>query len=166
MTTDRDDEGRDATATAGHRGVVVVGVDDSVGAARALRWAVREAAVHDWEVVAVMAWELPTTGALGVEPLPVDIAALAQGASETLARILAAVEDDARALGVTVTGEAAHGHPRHVLLERSEDADLLVVGSRGRGGFVGLLLGSVSSYCAKHARRPVAVIPAPHPEAP
>lgn len=140
-------------------GVVVVGVDDSPGAERALRWAVHEAAAHHWDVIAVMAWELPTTGALGVEPMPVDIASLAQGASETLARIIARVADDADALGVTVTGEAAHGHPRHVLLEQSEDADLLVVGSRGRGGFAGLLLGSVSSYCAKHAHGPVAVIP-------
>ncbi len=142
-------------------GVIVVGVDDSPGAERALRWAVREAAAHHWDVTAVLAWEVPATGALGVEPLPVDIAALAQGASETLARILARVADEAEALGVTVTGEAAHGHPRHVLLELSEDADLLVVGSRGRGGFAGLLLGSVSSYCTKHAHRPVAVIPSP-----
>lgn len=165
----RDGEAPDGEAPdgeLGRRGVVVVGVDASAGAARALRWAVREAAAHDWDVVAVMAWELPTAGALGVEPLPVDIAALAQGASETLAKILVDVEEEARTLGVTVTGEAAHGHPRHVLLERSEDADLLVVGSRGRGGFAGLLLGSVSSYCTKHARRPVAVIPAPHPTGP
>ena len=140
---------------------LVIGVDASPGAKHALRWAVQEAACHDWAVTAVMAWELPTTGGIGIEPLPVDVAALAEGATQTLTDILAGVRDEAAALGVQITGEAVHGHPRHVLLELAEDADLLVVGSRGRGGFAGLLLGSVSSYCAKHARGPVAVIPLP-----
>lgn len=144
----------------------MVGVDGSPGAEHALHWAVQEAAARGWAVTAVLAWELPTTGGLGFEPLPVDVAALAEGATQTLSKILATVEGEAATLGVDVKGEAVHGHPRHVLLELAEDADLLVVGSRGRGGFAGLLLGSVSSYCAKHSHGPVAVIPlpsAPHP---
>ncbi|MCB1013682.1 MAG: universal stress protein [Acidimicrobiales bacterium] len=142
-------------------GRVVVGVDDSPGSDRALRWAVAEAAAHGREVHAVLAWELPTIGAFGIDPQPVDFDALAEGAAQVLARVLARVEDEAREQGVTVTGEVVHGHPRHVLLECAGDADLLVVGSRGMGGVKGLLLGSVSSYCATHAPVPVAVVPAP-----
>lgn len=146
-------------------GTVVVGVDDSAGAARALDWAVHEAGVHGWDVHAVLAWELPTAGALSLDPMPVDVDALAEGAAATIDRALAPFRELADRLGVALEGEAVQGHPRHVLLERARDADLLVVGSRGRGGFVGLLLGSVSSYCAKHATGPVAVIPAPASEA-
>lgn len=145
-------------------GVVVVGVDDSPGAARALDWAIREAAAHDWDVHAVLAWELPAVGALGVDPLPADVTAVAEGSSAVLGRILAGAKPLADELGVTVKGEAVHGHPRHTLLDLAADADLLVVGSRGRGGFAGLLLGSVSSYCAKHATVPVVVVPAPPTE--
>ena len=141
-------------------GVVVVGVDDSPGAARALDWAIREAAAHGWDVHAVLAWELPSIGALGLDPLPADVTAVAEGASAVLARILADASALADELGVTVKGEAVHGHPRHTLLDLALDADLLVVGSRGRGGFTGLLLGSVSSYCAKHAAGPVVIVPA------
>lgn len=143
---------------------MVVGVDDSPGAARALDWAVREAAVHGWDVHAVLAWELPSVGALGLDPLPTDVTAVAEGATAVLARILADVQPLADELGVTVKGEAVHGHPRHTLLDLARDADLLVVGSRGRGGFAGLLLGSVSSYCAKHATGPVVVVPEPPTE--
>lgn len=143
-------------------GTVVVGVDDSPGAARALDWAVREAAAHDWDVHAVLAWELPTTGGLGLDALPVDVDVLGEAAAVSVARIAAGVEPEAERLGVVLKAEAVQGHPRHVLLDLAQDADLLVVGSRGRGGFVGLLLGSVSSYCAKHAPGPVAVIPSPH----
>ena len=147
-------------------GTVVVGVDDSPGAARALEWAVHEAAAHGWDLHAILAWELPSTGALGLDPMPVDVAALADGAATAVAKVVTPVTAEAERLGVDLTAEAVQGHPRHVLLDAARDADLLVVGSRGRGGFAGLLLGSVSSYCAKHAPGPVAVIPSPHPEGP
>lgn len=143
----------------------MVGIDDSAGAARALAWALEEAAAHGWEVHAVLAWELPSTGALGLDPMPVDVDALAEGAAATLADVVAPFVAEADRLGVTLVAEAVQGQPRHVLLDLAGDADLLVVGSRGRGGFVGLLLGSVSAYCAKHAPGPVAVIPPPRAEA-
>ena len=139
----------------------MVGVDDSTGASRALGWAVHEAALHGWAVHAVLAWELPSTGALGLDPMPFDVGALAEGAAATVAKVVAPFVAEADRLGVPLAAEAVQGQPRHVLLDLARDADLLVVGSRGRGGFVGLLLGSVSAYCAKHAPGPVAVIPAP-----
>lgn len=60
--------------------------------------------------------------------------------------------------GVTVTGEVAEGHPAEVLLKAAAGADLLVVGSRGHGGFAGMLLGSVSSHAVHHAHCPVLVV--------
>jgi nucleotide-binding universal stress UspA family protein len=60
--------------------------------------------------------------------------------------------------GLDVTVEALEGHPGERLITLSEDAELLVVGSRGHGGFVGLLLGSVTTYCVNHARCPVVVV--------
>ncbi len=60
--------------------------------------------------------------------------------------------------GVTVTGEVTEGHPAEVLLKAAAGTDLLVVGSRGHGGFAGMLLGSVSSHAVHHARCPVLVV--------
>ncbi len=57
-----------------------------------------------------------------------------------------------------VSARLIHGHPRPALIDASEGADMLVVGRRGHGGFVGLLLGSVSSACVAHARCPVLVV--------
>ena len=60
--------------------------------------------------------------------------------------------------------EAIEGGSTQVLLEQSADADMLVVGARGHGGFIGLVLGSVSDQCARHAHIPVVVVPAPPEE--
>lgn len=141
---------------------VVVGVDDSGGAAVALRWALQEGLARDVEVDVVHAWELPVvvTTAVGLTD---DVAW--RGPAEAGAReVLAATVDRA----VAETGFPADrlrqrlvdGHPGEVLLQLSEEAALLVVGSRGRGGFASMLLGSVSSQLVQHAACPVAVIPA------
>jgi nucleotide-binding universal stress UspA family protein len=82
---------------------------------------------------------------------------LAAGARRTLERALADAGD--RTAGVDVEPVVREGAPARVLLEEADDADLLVVGSRGLGGFRGLLLGSVSQQCSHHAPCPVVVVP-------
>jgi nucleotide-binding universal stress UspA family protein len=69
----------------------------------------------------------------------------------------------ASAQDVPMEGQVVQGHPAKVLIEAAANADLLVVGSRGHGGFVGALLGSVSHRCVAHATCPVVVVPPPHP---
>jgi nucleotide-binding universal stress UspA family protein len=138
---------------------IVVGVDGSDGASQALEWAAAEARLRDAELTEVFAWQwpLPVTEAatwIGVNPeLIEDTEKLAE---QRLADACAAVPAlrELRVTRKTVEGSAAQA-----LIEAASEADLLVVGTRGRGGFVGLLLGSVSQQCAQHGRCPVVIVP-------
>ncbi len=136
-------------------GRVVVGVDGSEGSKAALRWAVGQADLTGAKVEAVAAWEYPAT--YGWAPMYSDDETLPEltkkQVSETVRDTLGAEAADL--IGVTVT----EGQSAHVLLTSSAGADLLVVGRRGRGGFAGLLLGSVSQHCVHHASCPVVVVP-------
>jgi len=140
---------------------IVVGVDDSSGSAAALAWALALAAETGAEVEVVHAYELPYSWINGYAPdLERWMREGAEAARATLDRIVdAALEGHPDYVEVRRT--VGEGTPAQVLLDRSGDADLLVIGSRGRGGFAGLLLGSVSQQCVHHARRPVVVIPEP-----
>jgi nucleotide-binding universal stress UspA family protein len=140
---------------------IVVGIDDSDGARAALRWAVAWAAHEEAEVEAVRAFDS--------EVAWIDVGTPHQErwveqATATAVAELARVVDDVTAgdRSVTVHQVVEEGAPARVLLDRAKDADLLVVGTRGRGGFAGLLLGSVSQRCAEHGPCPVAVVPIPH----
>ncbi len=136
-------------------GVIIVGVDGSPGSLEALRFAIEEARIRGDEVRAVIAWHVPAAAYdSGLIPVPVDPEDYRKIAEETLARSLAEVE----AGDVTVTPLTREGQAADVLVAESKDADLLVVGSRGLGGFKGLLLGSVSQQCAHHAACPVAIV--------
>jgi nucleotide-binding universal stress UspA family protein len=142
-------------------GCVVVGFDGSSSGAQAARWAAAEANARGRELVFVHALMPPvTTGGLGVGlPPSLDvIEAMEQQAREEL-DVAAAESGAARA-----RAEVLIGAPSSVLLAASESADLVVVGSRGRGGFTGLLLGSVGTQVAAHAECPTIVVrdlPAP-----
>ncbi|MEZ5102706.1 MAG: universal stress protein [Thermoleophilia bacterium] len=147
--------------------VIVVGIDGSDASRAALRFALEEARLRGASVRAVCAWEVPLDQAMpgpviGGLPLeygiPIeDLRDLARREAATvLDQALAAVRDEAA--GVEVVSEPVEGRAAHVLVEAAADAELLVVGSRGHGGFAGLLLGSVGQACAHHARCPVAVI--------
>ena len=140
-------------------GRIVVGVDGSAHARQALRFALAEAALRGARVVVVGSWAIPPLAATGVGMIPAfDLlrAELADSASEVLSRELAEVADVAA--GVEVEQHVAQGDAAGVLVEAAAGADLLVVGSRGRGGVTGTVLGSVSRACLHHAPCPVAVV--------
>lgn len=138
-------------------GPVVVGVDGSTGSSQAVEFALAEAAARGAELVAVSAWSAHlssrTEDAL---PLVYD----ASDIEATQARLLREALADGRQRWprVVVREEVRHGRPAPLLLQASAGAQLMVVGARGRGGFAGLLLGSVSQAVLHHASCPVAII--------
>ena len=138
-----------------YEGRVVVGFDGSDTAQRAVSWAVTEATARGRGLVLVHAVMPPVaTGGLGVG-LPPSLDLVEHLESQALAQL----DEFASGLtGVDVSTAVAIGAPSAVLLEASETADMVVIGSRGRGGFSGLLLGSVSGQVSAHAECPVAVI--------
>jgi nucleotide-binding universal stress UspA family protein len=138
---------------------IVVGVDGSEGARDALRFALEEAWVRGTSVRVVAAWHIPVA-AYGGAFVPPDPALVGQLGPEARRAAERAVEDAGElAAGVDVETVVREGTPARVLLEEADNADLLVVGSRGLGGFRGLLLGSVSQQCAHHAPCPLVIVP-------
>ncbi|HVV36160.1 MAG TPA: universal stress protein [Acidimicrobiales bacterium] len=136
---------------------VVVGVDGSKGSRTALEWALNEARLHHADLTAITAWS-PTVGVTGYIPSPapfLDPQLLEDAAHEVVDHAL----EDVDCSGVDVHTKVVAGGAAHALIAESQDADLVVVGSRGRGGFAGLLLGSVSQQVAEHARCPVVIVP-------
>jgi nucleotide-binding universal stress UspA family protein len=149
---------RDATA-----GRIVVGVDGSDGARRALQWAAEEARLRGARLLAIHTWHVPPlvmgTGPLD-PPTALDADTLERietSAQELLERELAAVDHS----GVELDKLVEPRNPVDALLESARDADLLVVGTRGHGGFTDLLLGSVSQQVSHHAPCPVVIVPNP-----
>lgn len=132
-------------------GPIVVGVDGSPESAEALRWAARQARSTGRELRAVHAWHVPVS-------YGVTVGAEHDWAADSHQALATAVT---RALGgqdaAAVVREIVEDYPAPALLRAAEEADLLVVGCRGRGGFTGMLLGSVSRHVATHAPCPVLV---------
>ncbi|MFC5749066.1 universal stress protein [Actinomadura rugatobispora] len=138
-------------------GEVVVGVDGSPGSAAALDFAFEEAAVRGAPARAVMAWSHPASERPGdMQPLVFDPVVVTEEQERALAEFVAPWE--AEYPGVPFIRQVVHARPTRVLAEASARARLLVVGSRGRGGFSGLVLGSVGHAMLHHARCPVAVV--------
>jgi len=131
---------------------IVVGVDGSDSAKEALDWALARATPDD-VVVLAHAWSLPAVG--GFEMPVASLADFEVAAHGLVKDIVAEVETEG---GPTIETDVHSGHAGLRLTQLSEDADLVVVGCRGYGGFKGLLLGSVSTYVVHHASCPVAVI--------
>jgi nucleotide-binding universal stress UspA family protein len=137
---------------------IVVGVDGSEGAVRALEFALGEARARGADVKAVVAWHVPASAyETGWVPVSVDPSDYEKIAERGLDKSL--VEAGVAESGVSVTPIVREGQAAKVLVAESHDAVLLVVGSRGLGGFKGLLLGSVGQQCAYHASCPVAIVP-------
>jgi nucleotide-binding universal stress UspA family protein len=137
-------------------GRIVVGVDGSETAALALRWAAEEAKLRDASLDVVHAWTYPYLNETA------NVAVLNIDFEQDAVTLLAGVVHDTLGddPGVTVEQIVVQDGAAHALATRAEGADLVVVGSRGRGGFAGLLLGSVSQQVAHHSPCPVVIIPA------
>jgi nucleotide-binding universal stress UspA family protein len=135
---------------------IVAGVDGSASSLEALRWAIRQAELTGSSVDAVIAWQPPAASGLGWSVAMVDDTDYAELAAKTLAEAISMAADPASRVRVRpLVGE---GNAAQVLLDAAADADLLVVGSRGHGGFASALLGSVSLHCTHYAHCPVVVI--------
>lgn len=134
-----------------NHGRIVVGVDGSDASIEALRWALQQAELTSSDLEAVTTWQHPLGYAAELAAERINWAGLAQ---TTLDDALASVGSDT----VTIRGKVTEGHPAQVLTDSSKNADLLVVGSRGHGGFVGMLVGSVSGHVTAHATCPVVVL--------
>ncbi len=131
---------------------IVVGVDGSKASLEALREARQMADLMGCPLKVVTVWEVPATAAQ--YPYPVEYN-FEEGARRRLEESLETVFGDDRPEGLQT--EVRGGTPAKVLRDLSQGARMLVVGSRGHGGFVGLLLGSVSSAVAAHATCPVLI---------
>lgn len=138
----------------------VVGVDGSPASEAALRW------VLDWvtgagggTVEAVHTWQTPYVyGPMGGALVTVDREPIEASATEALTSAVDGVEVPP---GVELHPLLVEGPCAQSLLDRAQEADLLALGTRGRGGFAGLLLGSVTHQCLHHATCPVVVLPDP-----
>lgn len=135
-------------------GRIVVGVDGSESSKQALRWAVRYAAATDAAIDAVMAWQL--LSAYGWYSVDEDSRDVIKESRKVLAETI--IDAVGAQPPVTIHARVEQGHPAELLLHEAEGAELLVVGSRGHGGFMGALLGSISQYCAYHAPCPVVIV--------
>jgi nucleotide-binding universal stress UspA family protein len=132
---------------------IVVGVDGSTQSGQALLWADRQARLVSAELHAVIAWRPPASYGYAAVYDDVDWKAEARATLvRTIIQTLGDVDEHRVHLHVV------QGHPAPVLLDAAADADLLVVGNRGHGGFAGLLLGSVSRHAVSHAVCPVVVV--------
>ena len=133
-------------------GRIVVGVDGSPASEEALRWAVRQGRLTGSPVTAVTSWDYPLDYGVGAYDAFDWQANSREVLHATVEKVLG--PDGGR----QVTEQVTKGHPAQVLLDAAADADLLVVGSRGHGGFTGMLLGSVSQHVVAHAGCPVVVV--------
>ena len=132
---------------------IVVGVDGSAPSLAALRWALDQARLTGARVRAVIAWEIPVYTGWGLIPYEDFGAAAGKLLGESVQEAAGFDVPDVEVLETVLPG-----HPAQVLIDASAHAALLVVGSRGGGGFAGTLFGSVSQLCAQHAHCPIVIV--------
>jgi nucleotide-binding universal stress UspA family protein len=153
-------------------GRIVVGVDGSEASNQALSWALAEARLRGDTVVALHAWAAPypaPTALPGAMLAPVEPGTAVEGGmAEALRKgaedLLAQAVSRAGPADLTIEQRLVEAPAATALIEEAKGAELLVVGSRGHGGFTGLLLGSVSQQVANHAPCPVVIVRAPENE--
>ena len=138
---------------------ILVGVDGSGHSQRALEWAMREAAIRHVPLTVLTVHEAVRGYYSGMATYPDDPARTEE------ARTAVQVETDKVLAGLdgprpdSVTVKAVHGFPVEELINAGKDADMIVLGSRGAGGFSRLVMGSVSSQVVQHAHCPVLIVP-------
>ena len=137
---------------------IVVGVDGSEASQRALEWALEEGRHRGSTVEILHAWTTPYVDPYAIVALDPDL--FRDAAELALKRIVAEIATDPH--GPEIAPTVVHGAAAPALLDASQGADLLVVGSHGHGGFVGMLLGSVSQHVLQHADCPVVVVRSAH----
>jgi nucleotide-binding universal stress UspA family protein len=131
---------------------VVVGIDGSPSSKEAMEFAAQEATRRGASLQVVMAWDWP----LGYSRTPMlHKSDPVESAREQFEAIVAGLQEAHP--GLTIAAVFEHGKPASTLVDASKGADLLVVGSRGHGEFIGMLLGSVSRHCASQAHCPVLI---------
>jgi nucleotide-binding universal stress UspA family protein len=137
--------------------VILVGVDGSTPSLHALDWAAAEAAQRGWSLSLVCSYALPSFTAASLDGgyAALDDTAIQEGAQAVLAEAAARISHH----GVRATSKVHTGDAAGVLVDLSRDARLVVVGTRGRGGFAERLLGTVSSALPAHAHCPTVVVP-------
>jgi nucleotide-binding universal stress UspA family protein len=135
---------------------IVVGTDGSEHSHRAVRWASEEARIRGAKLLVIHSWTFPAP-TVGADHLPhADVEA---AAAKVLDEAIGAIADPS---GIEIEREVAPEAPAQALIRASEGADLVVVASRGLGGFRGLLLGGVAQQVAHHAKCPVVIVPHEH----
>ncbi|WP_158628624.1 universal stress protein [Saccharopolyspora rhizosphaerae] len=139
---------------------IVVGVDGSEASRRALRWALREARVRGASVAAVMVWHSQAVLA-GPAPLLMNPRLAPHHVREQRWQELTRVvtECSAGLAATDVSAELVEGHADEVLIEKSKDAAMLVLGDHGRGKVADAVLGNTALRCVEHAKCPVLIIP-------
>ena len=138
---------------------IIVGVDGSGHSQRALEWAMKEAAIRRTSLTVLTVNEALRGYYAGTAVYPDDPVRTEAAREATKAeteKVLAGLEGP-RPEAVTV--KAVHGFPAEELIDVSKDADMLVLGSRGTGGFTRLLMGSVAGQVVQHAHCPVLIVP-------
>jgi nucleotide-binding universal stress UspA family protein len=139
-------------------GKIVVGVDGSESSLQALRWALAEAELRKAAVDVIHCWHVNYYGDMsGTIAYPEEV--FASAARDVLDAALKAVSDEAKT--VTVTGHLQLGSAAAAMILAGEAADLLVVGRRGHGGFLSLVMGSVATQVSSHATCPVVIVAPP-----
>ena len=136
---------------------IVVGIDGSPDARRALEWAVNHAGPAD-TIDIVHTWHQPLMAFEAGIVIDSDLSS--ESAAAVVERELHLLQSEHHHLPA-ITTRAIKGHPGQALLDAAKEADLLVVGTRGHGGFAGLLLGSTSTYLAHHTPCPLVIVPTP-----
>ena len=138
---------------------IIVGVDGSGHSQRALEWAMKEAAVRQAPLTVITVHELIKGYFGGLVTYPDDKLLAEQAGQRVQAEVEKTVADLGENRPPEVTVKVGFGSAVEELVEAGKSADLLVVGSRGAGGFARMMLGSVSSLVTQHATCPVVIIP-------